>query len=146
MAPPPPPPLLFATTPPAGSAAPTPQTLNPGPLNLSCRFVQGTELWDNIKKFAMASFAMKATERDPEFVDNFCKVGEHVGGGPRGRGGQGGGRRGKGEVGTPDKGVESTSSARWEGRGGGGRRGGKEKGEGGDGGAPIRGLRLTDQD
>jgi hypothetical protein len=38
------------------------------------RFVQGTELWDNIKKFAMASFAMKATERDPDFVDNFCKV------------------------------------------------------------------------
>jgi hypothetical protein len=27
---------------------------------------QGT--WDNIKRLAMASFAMKATERNPDFV------------------------------------------------------------------------------
>eukprot|EP00197_Chlamydomonas_leiostraca_P009640 CAMPEP_0202865800 /NCGR_PEP_ID=MMETSP1391-20130828/6358_1 /ASSEMBLY_ACC=CAM_ASM_000867 /TAXON_ID=1034604 /ORGANISM="Chlamydomonas leiostraca, Strain SAG 11-49" /LENGTH=262 /DNA_ID=CAMNT_0049545677 /DNA_START=1 /DNA_END=789 /DNA_ORIENTATION=- len=32
------------------------------------RFVQGTALWDNIKKIAMAGFAMKATERDPDYV------------------------------------------------------------------------------
>lgn len=31
------------------------------------RFVQGNEFWDNVKKFAMASFAMKATERDPDY-------------------------------------------------------------------------------
>lgn len=105
MAPPPPPPLLFATTPPAGSAAPTPQTLNPGPLNLSCRFVQGTELWDNIKKFAMASFAMKATERDPDFVDNFCKVvGGQKGGGKGEECGGGQGEEGSGtEGGTHDE-------------------------------------------
>ncbi|KAF6255108.1 major facilitator superfamily domain-containing protein [Scenedesmus sp. NREL 46B-D3] len=30
--------------------------------------------WDNIKKLAMASFAMKATERDPDFVDTFCQT------------------------------------------------------------------------
>jgi hypothetical protein len=40
-----------------------------------CRFVEGNSLWDNVKKIAMASFAMKATERDPDFVDNFAKVG-----------------------------------------------------------------------
>jgi hypothetical protein len=34
--------------------------------------VQGNEFWDKVKKIAMASFAMKATERDPDFVDNFC--------------------------------------------------------------------------
>jgi hypothetical protein len=36
--------------------------------------VQGSTLWDNLKKVAMASFAMKATERDPDFVDNFYAV------------------------------------------------------------------------
>jgi rhodanese-related sulfurtransferase len=38
------------------------------------RYVAGNALWDNIKKIAMASFAMKATERDPDFVDNFCQT------------------------------------------------------------------------
>lgn len=42
-----------------------------------CRFVEGNTLWDNVKKIAMASFAMKATERDPDFVDNFTQVGLH---------------------------------------------------------------------
>jgi hypothetical protein len=37
--------------------------------------VAGNSTWDNIKKLAMASFAMKATERDPDFVGTFCKVG-----------------------------------------------------------------------
>jgi rhodanese-related sulfurtransferase len=32
------------------------------------RFVQGNSFWDNVKKFAMASFAMKATERDPDYA------------------------------------------------------------------------------
>lgn len=78
---------------------------NPGPWTPSCRFVQGTELWDNIKKFAMASFAMKATERDPEFVDNFCKVGGQEGEGER----KGGGGK------TPDKGVEDGQDDRSQG-------------------------------
>lgn len=38
------------------------------------RFVAGNGLWDNLKKVAMAGFAMKATERDPDFIANFCKV------------------------------------------------------------------------
>jgi hypothetical protein len=41
---------------------------------VATRFVQGSTLWDNLKKVAMASFAMKATERDPDFVDNFYAV------------------------------------------------------------------------
>jgi len=54
----------FALPPsPRGRSSPPPQ-----------RFVEGTALWDTIKKVAMASFAMKATERDPDFVDNFYKV------------------------------------------------------------------------
>ncbi|KAF8061385.1 Acad10 [Scenedesmus sp. PABB004] len=35
------------------------------------RLVEGTSAWDQVKKLAMASFAMKATERDPDFVQNF---------------------------------------------------------------------------
>lgn len=38
------------------------------------RLVAGNSAWDNVKKLAMASFAMKATERDPDFVDTFCKT------------------------------------------------------------------------
>jgi len=34
------------------------------------RFVAGNSVWDNIKKVAMAGFAMKATERDPDYVEN----------------------------------------------------------------------------
>ncbi|GFH19254.1 rhodanese domain-containing protein, partial [Haematococcus lacustris] len=33
------------------------------------RFTAGNELWDKIKRVAMAGFAMKATERDPDFAD-----------------------------------------------------------------------------
>jgi hypothetical protein len=44
------------------------------PINAILRLVAGNSAWDNIKKLAMASFAMKATERDPDFVDNFCQV------------------------------------------------------------------------
>jgi len=39
-----------------------------GSVNLPLfRFVQGRELWDNIKRIAMMGFAMKATERDPDY-------------------------------------------------------------------------------
>eukprot|EP00879_Flechtneria_rotunda_P006814 GHRR01007158.1.p1 GENE.GHRR01007158.1~~GHRR01007158.1.p1 ORF type:complete len:259 (+),score=33.78 GHRR01007158.1:577-1353(+) len=46
-----------------------------GSLNVPMyRLVAGTGLWDNVKKVAMASFAMKATERDPDFVQNCYKI------------------------------------------------------------------------
>lgn len=34
------------------------------------RDVQGNRAVDNLKRLAMASFAMRATERDPDFADN----------------------------------------------------------------------------
>lgn len=45
------------------------------------RFVQGNELWDQIKKVAMAGFAMKATERDPTFgqkAQSILKKGQKI--------------------------------------------------------------------
>lgn len=33
------------------------------------RYVQGDSSWDNLKRLAMGAFAMKATERNPAFVD-----------------------------------------------------------------------------
>ncbi|KAF5833516.1 hypothetical protein DUNSADRAFT_10167 [Dunaliella salina] len=37
------------------------------------RFTQGTAFWDQVKKIAMAGFAMKATERDPDYVGTALK-------------------------------------------------------------------------
>ncbi|KAI7840270.1 hypothetical protein COHA_006052 [Chlorella ohadii] len=38
------------------------------------RLTQGTSNWDNVKRFVMGSLAMKATERDPDFLANFGKA------------------------------------------------------------------------
>lgn len=37
------------------------------------RYVQGKSMFDNAKRLAMAAFAMKATERDPDFAKNVEK-------------------------------------------------------------------------
>ncbi|PRW59516.1 rhodanese-like domain-containing chloroplastic [Chlorella sorokiniana] len=36
------------------------------------RLTQGNSKWDNVKRFVMGSLAMKATERDPDFLANFA--------------------------------------------------------------------------
>lgn len=39
------------------------------------RYVQGDTFWDNMKKLVMGiGFAMKATERNPNFLDDLLKV------------------------------------------------------------------------
>jgi len=46
-----------------------------GALNIPLyRYVQGNTFWDNAKRLAMAGFAMKATERNPEFVEDARKT------------------------------------------------------------------------
>jgi rhodanese-related sulfurtransferase len=37
------------------------------------RFVEGTGAWDNLKRAAMAAFAMRATERNTDFVDDLLR-------------------------------------------------------------------------
>ncbi|PSC68348.1 rhodanese-like domain-containing chloroplastic [Micractinium conductrix] len=38
------------------------------------RLTAGNEKWDKVKRFVMGSLAMKATERDPDFLKNFEKA------------------------------------------------------------------------
>lgn len=46
-----------------------------GAINLPLyRYVEGDTVWDNLKRLAMAGFAMKATERNPNYIQDCLKV------------------------------------------------------------------------